>query len=389
MSRSKVLGIFLVVGLISLLIPLAIALAQGEAEGTVTIRDSDDTNYSDFLSDTAIINLTLPALPADMVYEGWLVTDDGSRAQSTGRFGSTGEVDTTYTSADGENLFSVFDKFVISIEPVDDPDPGPSADKPFVHQIPAGGILHIRHLLFSLGGNPPYATGNFHAGTPKGLAVGLREQTWIAMVHAALSSNSNTLPLVKQHAEHVVNAIEGSEGPNYGDLDGDGSPQDAGDGKGVLVYGAGTALHAALAAASAAEDDTVRGHSQEAIDSANQASAWATEARDLALVALASSNLSDAKFTMGNAQARLERALNGFDANNDGAIERVTGEGGASQAYWGAQDMGMYVFAPAAGVGLPDAGDSNVPNLALLILLAGVGLLLGGAFIYRRSRQSA
>jgi len=387
MSRSKLLGIFLIVGLMSLLIPLAIALAQGEAEGTITIRDSDDTNYSDLLSDMVIINLTLPALPADMVYEGWLVADDGSRVQSIGRFGSTGEVDTTYTSADGENLFSVFDKFEISIEPVDDPDPGPSAQ--ILHRITAGGILHIRHLLFSLGGNPPYATGNFHAGSPKGLAVGLREQTSIAMVHAALSSSSNTLPLVKQHAEDVVNAIEGSAGANYGDLDGDGSAQDVGDSTGVLVYGAGTAQHAALAAAHNANDDTVRGYSQEAIDSANQATAWATEARDLALVALASSNLSDAKFTMGNAQDRLERALNGFDANNDGAIERVTGEGGASQAYGAAQDMSIYVLDPKAEVVLPDAGDSNVPNLALLILLSGVGLLLGGAFIYRRSKQTA
>lgn len=389
MSRSKLLGILLVVGSMSLLIPLAIALAQGDAEGTVTIRDSDDTNFSDLLSDMAIIKLTLPALPTDQVYEGWLVTYDGSRPMSTGRFGSIGEVDTTFVSPDGENLFSVFDKFVISIEPVDDPDPGPSADKPFIHQIPAGGIPHIRHLVFSLGGNPPYAAGNFHAGTPKGLAVGLREQTWIAMVHAGLSANSNTLAQVKQHAEHVVNAIEGSAGANYGDLDGNGATEDFGDGMGVVPYADGTALHAALAASAAPEDDTVRGHSQEAVDSANQASAWALQARDLALVDLASSSLTDARFTMGNAQARLDRALNGFDANNDGAIGRVTGKGGASQAYWGAQDMGMYVFAPATGVGLPDAGDSNVPNLALLIPLVGVGLLLSGAFIYRRSRQRA
>ena len=187
----------------------------------------------------------------------------------------------------------------------------------------------------------------------------------------------------------MVNAIEGSAGANYGDLDGNGATEDFGDGMGMVPYADGTALHAALAASAAPEDDTVRGHSQEAVDSANQASAWALQTRDLALVALASSSLTDARFTMGNAQASLDRALNGFDANNDGAIGRVTGEGGASQAYWGAQDMGMYVFAPATGVGLPDAGDSNVPNLALLILLVGVGLLLSGAFIYRRSRQRA
>ena len=71
MSRSKLLGILLVVGSMSLLIPLAIALAQGDAEGTVTIRDSDGTNFSDLLSVMAIIKLTLPALPADQVGAGW------------------------------------------------------------------------------------------------------------------------------------------------------------------------------------------------------------------------------------------------------------------------------------------------------------------------------
>ena len=59
--------------------------------------------------------------------------------------------------------------------------------------------------------------------------MGLREQTWIAMVHAGLSANSNTLAQVKQHAEHVVNAIEGSAGANYGDLDGNGATEDFGD----------------------------------------------------------------------------------------------------------------------------------------------------------------
>ena len=49
MSLPKVLAIGMVVGLVAMLISLAGVLAQG-GEGTVTIRDSDDTNYSDLLS---------------------------------------------------------------------------------------------------------------------------------------------------------------------------------------------------------------------------------------------------------------------------------------------------------------------------------------------------
>lgn len=97
MSRSKVMLMLLVVGLVSMLISLAVALAQG-ADGTVTIRDSDDTDYSAFLSDMALINLALRDLPADQVYEGWFVSDDGSRKESAGIFDvdANGMVDQTF-----------------------------------------------------------------------------------------------------------------------------------------------------------------------------------------------------------------------------------------------------------------------------------------------------
>ena len=40
----------------------------------------------------------------------------------------------------------------------------------------------------------------------------------------------------KRHAEHLVNLIEGEGGGNYGDVDGDGSLEDPGDGTGLLTY---------------------------------------------------------------------------------------------------------------------------------------------------------
>ena len=56
-----------------------------ELLAAVTIRDSDDANYSDKLSDMAtILILGAPVLPADKAYEGWFVSDDGVRKESTG-----------------------------------------------------------------------------------------------------------------------------------------------------------------------------------------------------------------------------------------------------------------------------------------------------------------
>ena len=377
MSRFKALGILLVVGLIALLISLTVALAQG-AHGTVTIRDSDDGNYSDKLSDMAIIDLNLPPLGPDEVYEGWLVTDGKDRAQSTGILvqDDDGNVSQTYTSTGdkaGENLFSVFDKFVISIEPVPDPDPGPSANKPYVRLIPASGIAHIRHLAYSWQANPPYTAG-FHEGTPKGITVGLREQTWVALVHARLSLGSSGVAAVHQHAEHVVNIIEGGAR----DLDGEGSPVSPGDGFGVLNYAVDAAKHAGFSADAVPNDPVITMHGQEVINSANQVHAWAGDARDAAMQALGVTDEAAAKLFIANAETILANALDS-----------------SKQAYWSAQNMGTYAFGAEAPAPVPEeptdpkVGDSSVPGMALAVLLVGAILLLIGAYVYRRTRSRA
>ena len=366
MSRSKLLPVLLVAGLLALVIPLAIAFAQ--ADGDVTIRDSDDTEFSNLLSDMAIIDLDLPPLGPDEVYEGWLVTDAGDRPQSTGILvqDENGHVNQTYISANGENLFSVFDKFVISIEPVPDSDPAPSANKPYVRVIPAGGILHIRHLLYSWQGNPPYGADNFHAGTPKGITVGLREQTWVALTHANLSSSSTSIGDVRAHACHVVNIIEGSAGANY-----DPTCGDPGDGFGVLNYANDTVLHAGLSDTAAAGDPVIGPNSAMVVDSANQTWTLAKQARDRALDAIAAGDLLVAQLHIGNAESSLEKAM-----------------GSARSAHWSAQDMGMYTF-PIPEVDAPKTGDTSFTVFALGALALGAFLLLTGGLVYRRSRRRA
>lgn len=45
-----------------------------------------------------------------------------------------------------------------------------------------------------------------------------------------------SLPAARRHAEHLINLIEGKNGPDYGDADGNGIVEDPGDGTGALVY---------------------------------------------------------------------------------------------------------------------------------------------------------
>ena len=133
MSRSKVLPVLLVLGLISMLVSITVVLAQG-GEGTATIQDSNNLNFSDKLSDQAVVAITdLPALGEDQSYEGWFVSDDGERKESTGVFEvEGGAVNQMFWLTDeagqptGESLIGGFDRFVVTIEPVPDDDPGPS-----------------------------------------------------------------------------------------------------------------------------------------------------------------------------------------------------------------------------------------------------------------------
>jgi hypothetical protein len=486
MSRFKALGIFLVVGLIATLIPLTLVLAQG-GERTVEITDTGDA-----LSNVADIQLMgLPVLGADQAYEGWFVSDDGSRKESAGILrvvdgmvdqtfwlaasessttfnlgeqnasGQSGTATLTQEGADvrveltlsagametefvhihsgqcgptlggvahfltsftggsgssvtvlegislnnlrtgnfavnshqagnlgtytacgnipvgnptGENLFAAFDKFVVTIEPIPDPDLGPSGVVPLIHAIPTGGIIHIRHLTYSWQGNPAYTAG-FHEGTPKGIAVGLREQTKVALDHARLSIRSATLAQVHQHAEHVVNIIEGGAGR---DLDGDGSPQNPGDTFGVLNYAVDAAKHTGFSADAVPNDPVITMHGQEVINSANQVHAWAGDARDAAMQALGVTDEAAAKLFIANAETILANALDS-----------------SKQAYWSAQNMGTYAFGAEAPAPVPEeptdpkVGDSSVPGMALAVLVVGAILLVIGAYVYRRTRSRA
>ena len=222
--------------------------------GIVTIRDSDEANFSDKLSDEATIYIpNAPYLPADKNYEGWFVSDNGPVSVGVLVPDVNGTINHKASlmsggAPTGENNFARHHTFMVTLEPLPDPDPAPTNEVAYSHTIPAGAFVHIVHLVFSWAPSPAYTTG-FHAGTPKGIIVGLREQTSNASLHAQLSADSSTLLLVKTHACHVVNIVEGIDGPNFDAFCGN-----PGDGFGVLSYADDAFKHASFAAGAAPED---------------------------------------------------------------------------------------------------------------------------------------
>ena len=201
-------------------------------------------------------------------------------------------------------------------------------------------------------------------------------------MHAELAAqNPDDLSSIAAHAAHVVNIIEGADGENFGDINGDGDTQNPGDGFGVLPYAADTIAHAELTVSAAPGDEKISSHSADVVDWANHVITEATLARDNALLAadaVSVGSSSGAVLFIDNVVGLTDAALNGDD---DG--------GGAKQAYWAAQDMGGYLLDTSADVSAPTVGDPVIPTLALPALALGVFFLLTGAYMYRRSRSRA
>ncbi|MDA1349275.1 MAG: anti-sigma factor, partial [Chloroflexi bacterium] len=332
MTKLK-LGILLAVVSLAA-VPIALAQAQtpvlisADAVGTATVWDDMA------LSDALTYALTgIPQPPAGKEYVGWLVSDDGATKLSTGPMtveadGSVNHVfDSNSARYTGANLINLYNKVVVTEEAAGADPNAPAGPAVYSHEIPLGAIAHIRHLLT-----------NWPPGSDKGILTNLKQQLDVAITHANLANRSTTLENVQLHTHHVINIIEGEGGPNF--VASFGNP---GDGKGILLHAADR-KHGPFAAGAAPGDALI---SAQAIlidtDGAN-AETWATGARDQALTTLAQTSVSFSQLFLPGVIGFLNSARNGLDADTDGTIASIVGEGAAEQAYIEAQKMAFYVL---------------------------------------------
>ena len=259
--------------------------------------------------------------------------------------------------------FGDFDKFVVTVEPADDPDPAPSGVVAFSHQIPTAGLTHIRHLVFSWRGNPAYTSGA-HKGIPKGIAVGLREQTGEAWTHAKLAQTAAAalnLAAAQLHACHVVNILDG-----YNKTDADAACPGPGDGFGALNYATDAAKHAGFARDAAPNDPTLARFAPAVIASSGEVTDQAGRASIEAKLAMNSDDLLAAALFINNVEKLLQDDMEA----HTGALHS------ARHAYVSSQEMGTYTIAS-----LPSVGEPLIPQLARIVLIGGIALLLAGVVI--------
>ena len=187
------------------------------------------------VADQLVLTLRNVAPPADgFVYEGWLIADDGVTKTSTGVFeiDGGGSGDRAWTSPSGENLIASYAGFVVTLEPADDTDPAPSDEVVFEGRADPDTLLAARRI-FSVNDGEPATPRNISYGQ------GLLGQSKVVVDHVSNASNAAAIGAyaeMRTHSEHVINIIEGTNGPRFADYTGDGRAENPGDGFGALPY---------------------------------------------------------------------------------------------------------------------------------------------------------
>ncbi len=280
------------------------------------------------------------APPAGSRYELWLV-DDSFNTLSLGAFDPAGG-DVSGVAA--EELLANYSGALISVEPEGDDDGniGPLA---FRGLIPAGSLLHIRHVVTAFEANPQ----------GKAFLLGAEEQLLLALEHTGFMQQElagDDLREAQRHAEHVVNIIDGQNGASFGDLDGDSVTQNPGDGFGVAAYIQGAQQHAQLAMDAEGATVEVLLHGGHVLISGDNMLGWLQEAIAEALRVISSDSSAEAQPAADALAQILQRAYEGQDVDGDGAVAPIAEEGGWQTAYEHALNMGSFEFFdanPAAG----------------------------------------
>lgn len=402
---------------LTLLIALSVgtALAQepvliseeGDFEGSAVIHDDEA------LSDAITFTMTnVPKLDEALAYVGWLISDDESTILKTGTMilddGSISHIyDSLTLGYTGENLIRGYDRLIITVESLEAEILAPSGETVFSYKVPADVIEHVRNLVTDW---PP--------GSRIGIFTNLISQLEVALAHASVAADKTSIEDVRNQIELAVNALEGPDGDNYGDLDGDGTIEDVGDGVGVVAR-VRQREETDFVLNPSFDDTLIMAHLVGLeLDGLNIES-LVDKAVTEALLALDELVLDRAKVSAAGVAGFIEVALKGVDTDASDVIDSVLGEGGAVQAYVEAQLMATYSLqvgpiptptptpiptptptpapptatpTPLVAVATltptpeaPSVGDPTVPAAAPIgLILALVLLLGGGALLWRR-----
>jgi plastocyanin/uncharacterized membrane protein YozB (DUF420 family) len=313
-------------------------------------------------SDSLLISLQdVPQPATGDQYVGWLIGKGGEFRLNLGtlKVDTDGKVTAQYTSPTGSNLLGLYDEFLISTE-VDGSTPAASSDKiAFSVIVPPQSRFYLSQLLVDAP-DTPFNTGYM---------LGLLGQGRRVANHADLATefaDKNDLKDVHRQAELIVNLIEGEQGANFGDVDGDGRVFNEGNGIGIYPRSIEKVKQVAQAAIDAPDATaSIKLHMGHTIICVDNAIPWAQQIDAQALALAKTKDLTEAKKIALDLNSLAKKLLEGVDLDNDETIDPVKGEGTIEVAYKHAQFAASPAYnAPLVVGGAPIAVAEVTPTPA-------------------------
>lgn len=364
MFRSKL-------ALITASVVLLMSLPMGQLMAEVAVNGSGSAVISDGSSRSDSITITMTGVDqpeSGMQYNGWLVSDDSSSNLNLGvvKVDSSGGVSHSFSSSSGDDLISAYSKLMLTEETAGTTPATPVGLSVFSHQIPSSAVAHVRSLLSD--------------------SVDLQTQLSSAQSSISAAQAATTIAAIQSNVTTAITAID------------------------AAIALSSDNANAGLASAAAPNDATITAQATLVDINLANATTFATQAKTEAqaiadLTAIGS--LGTTSVALGRVSSILGAAQNGLDADVDGTVESISGEGGAAQAYSEAQAMTKFTLASGSKTAIvveevvvveetpapaaPSVGDAAIPLLAQISLVTSVALMLIGGLmlIVRRKSESS
>ncbi|HLB49161.1 MAG TPA: cupredoxin domain-containing protein [Anaerolineales bacterium] len=274
-----------------------------------------------------------------------------------------------YIDAHGINLLGDYSGFLVTVEAAGSEPTAPSSQVVFGGRIPGGVLGPVHQLLVASDAAPEH----------RAYAWQLIDQAEEITHHATelnRAAQTGDRESMNRHIEHMVAIVNGKSSPETVDFDGDGFVDNPGDGFGILNYA--DAIEAQAKAAAAAPDATenVQTQAQELQALAGNIRAWAKRMLELGLGAHNAQTDADRQAHTQDIPGLAAQLLNGVDADGNGLIEPVEGEGGAFTIYFSSQQMaamGALTEADLSGLPTPEPPTATPPPGATPAPTATVG----------------
>ncbi len=310
------------------------------ANGTVSFSDSQNGSTHSNVVTINARGLTTP--PVGSQYDAWIVDTQSERATGLGTLVQNKDGTYTVKSTNNHNVLSLGNRIVVTLE--QGSVTVPTGQVILSASFPPKAFVHIKHLLVSF----PNTPGKI------GLLVGLVDQAQklssASQLLQSVSASHNNFA-IQCAAQSIIDIAEGSQGSHYQPLTNNCASQniaESGDGYGLLGTGgyiANGEAHASLAATQSDTTSTIRVHAGHVTICLQNMNGWIStidhDARNLL------NNPGDTTKVQEIVNLA-NHAYNGFDANGDGTVDPIPGEGGAVTAYFHGQLMATLVLAPGS-----------------------------------------